>query len=86
MSKPKVTWHWHARSFEGTAHVRLLLCKRYGKVGTESYAWGFVLPRIAEEIAQATGLPLERDDVPYADDGKTQPAELTPVGEQGRLF
>lgn len=86
MSKAKPIWYWHARSYEGAAHVRLLLCKRYPTAGHECYLWGMVLPQIAEEIAEVTGLPLERDDVPYADDGKTQPAELTPVAEQGSLF
>jgi hypothetical protein len=83
MAKP--TWFLLARAYAQTPWVRLLLCKRFG-ASHQSYLWGLVMPDVAEEIAAATGLPLEWDDVPYTGDPAYQPEELTKVSEQGSLF
>ncbi len=84
MSKPPVTWTLRIRSYPDRAFVSIWLVSHTGPA-TSSVLWGEVLPQLAEEIARAFGLPVERDECP-ANVPPLTPRECVPLVDQGLLF
>ncbi len=84
MSKPRITWTLRIRSYPDRAFVSVWLVRATG-ADRHGTLWGEVLPRLAEEIVAALGLPVERDECP-ANLPPLTPRECVPLVDQGQLF
>jgi hypothetical protein len=54
------------RTFQDTPFVAVWLNHRHATSGSSGLLWGELLPDVAEVLAQALGLPVEREEVPYS--------------------
>lgn len=90
MSKEPVTYHLKVRQYATSSplsFVSIWLIRREGAM-TSCLMWGEVHPLVVDEVAQATGLAVEREESPLVVTGPVcdPRSETTPVGEQQSLF
>ena len=70
---PRPAYALRCRSYPDAAFVTLWLVRRDGPAEA-CLMWGEVLPLVVDEIAAATGLPVERETLPF---------RVAPLGVRG---
>jgi hypothetical protein len=84
-NKPKAKWFLLVRTYERSPMVSVWLI-RDGNTGRGALLWGEVPPEAVEEIAEATGLPVAKEEGKI---GNVKPLTVPgcmPLEQQQSLF
>lgn len=82
--KPKIEYRVLVRTYPGAKFVSLWIVRIDGGASS-GLLWGELAPQAVEGVLEALGLPVDREDSPWAAEATTAPG-CVPVAKQGELF